>query len=118
MLAYVYIPVVQRALDEFKQTVWNNNRGRKQANKDLPTGVPEHIFRFPENYGGSDCGIMISDEQIEFMREEYRAEFNSVKDYISGASRALFETHIASTDDIKACEAVDAYRYLRSVINE
>ena len=118
MLAYVFVPVVKRALDEFKQTVWNNNRGMKQANKDLPTGVPEHIFRFPENYGGSDGGIKISDEQIEVMREEYRAEFNFVKDYTSGASRALFETHIASTDEIKACEAIDAYRYLRSVLNE
>ena len=52
------------------------------------------------------------------MREEYRAQFNFVNYYIRGASRALFETHIASTDDIKACEAVDAYRYLRSVLNK
>ena len=52
------------------------------------------------------------------MREEYRAEFNFVKDYTSGVSRALFVTQIASTDEIKACKAIDAYRYLISVLNE
>ena len=117
MLAYIFVPVVQRALDEFRQTVWNNNRGRKQANKELPTGVPEHIFRFPENYGGQDCGVEVSDEHLEVIRDEFQVELDSVVDYISPTSRARFETHIASTDDIKASEAVDAYRYLRSMIN-
>ena len=37
-------------------------------------------------------------------------ELNSVIDYIYPTSRALFQVHIAPTDDVKASEAVEAYR--------
>ena len=48
ILSYVYIPVVQKELDVFRTTVWNHKRGRKQINKQLPTGVPDIIFENPE----------------------------------------------------------------------
>lgn len=38
LLAYVYIPVIQKELDIFRTTIWNNHRVRKQKNKELPTG--------------------------------------------------------------------------------
>ena len=44
ILAYVYIPVIQKELDIFRTTVWNSHRGRKQQNKKLPCGVPDHII--------------------------------------------------------------------------
>ena len=48
--------------------------GWKKANKDLPTGVPSSpvIFRFPENHVGNDCGIEISNEHIEVVRDEFQ----------------------------------------------
>ena len=64
ILAFVYIPVFQRELDVFCECVWNNHRTRKQNEKELPTGVPEHIFHFPEKYGGEQCGIDITEEQL------------------------------------------------------
>lgn len=42
-MSYVYVPVIQKELDIFRETVWNTHRVRKQKNKELPTGVPEHI---------------------------------------------------------------------------
>ena len=47
LLAYVYIPVIQKELDIFRENVWNTHRGQKQKTKELPTGVPEHIYNFP-----------------------------------------------------------------------
>jgi hypothetical protein len=64
MLAYVYIPLLQKELDTFKDTVWNNHRGRKQRRKLLPDGISEHIYQFPEQYGGIKCGTHVSDENL------------------------------------------------------
>ena len=65
MLSYVYIPVLEKELDVFKNTIWNNHRGRKQKNKELPDGIPEHIYNFPQHYGATKCGIPVSDEDLE-----------------------------------------------------
>ena len=49
LLAYVYIPVIQKQLDIFRKCVWNNHRTRKQKAKKLPAGVPEHIYTIFRN---------------------------------------------------------------------
>ena len=115
MLSYIYIPVVQRELDIFRTTVWNNQRGRHQRNKELPTGVPEHIYTFPEQHGGESCGIPISDELINEVKEEFSDNFEYRSDYVTREERQSFE-QIISTDDVKSSEAADAYKYLKSCI--
>ena len=52
LLAYVYIPVIQKEVDIFRVSVWNTHRTRKQKEKILPTGVPDHIYNYPEQYDG------------------------------------------------------------------
>ncbi|XP_063680195.1 uncharacterized protein LOC134815582 [Bolinopsis microptera] len=65
LIAGVFIPVVERYLDEFREN-HNNMRGRKQRNVELPSGtIPEHVYSCPEEYGGEECGIMLSDKDIE-----------------------------------------------------
>ena len=49
------IPVIQRELDEFRNTVWNPHRIRKQ-DTNLPDGVPNHMHAFPQEYGLQECG--------------------------------------------------------------
>ena len=49
LLAYAFTPVIQRECDVFVNN-WNTHRIRAQANVLLPTGVPNHMFLFPENY--------------------------------------------------------------------
>ena len=56
LLAFLMIPVIQKQLDSFRQTVWNTHRIRTQKDTFLPDGVPEHIYEFPEKYGLEDCG--------------------------------------------------------------
>lgn len=114
MLAYIFVPVVQRELDVFRTTVWNNNRGRKQRDKELPTGVPEHMYNFPEKYQAEHFGITIDEEQVQFIADEFEAALNETKDYILEEERAQFEQVIPSTDDISANEAADVFRYLKS----
>ena len=36
---------------------------------ELPTSVPEHIFSFPEQYGGKNIGIMLSKDQLTEVAE-------------------------------------------------
>jgi hypothetical protein len=36
--------------------VWNTHRIRQQKDTELPNGVPNHIYSFPEEYGFEDCG--------------------------------------------------------------
>ena len=63
LLAYVFIPIVQRECDIFVK-YWNSHRIRGQDKVELPTGVSEHMFSFPEQYGGKNMGIMLSKDQL------------------------------------------------------
>ena len=56
MLAFVYIPVIQKELDTF-QGIWNSHRIRKQKDARLPKGIPNHVYNFPESYGAEECGM-------------------------------------------------------------
>ena len=57
ILAFTLIPLLQKELEVFKDTVWNSHRIRHQNETDLPNGVPDHIYAFPEAYGLEDCGM-------------------------------------------------------------
>ncbi len=56
LLAFLLVPMLQKHLDSFKDTIWNTHRIRKQTEAFLPDGVPNHIYEFPEKYGLTDCG--------------------------------------------------------------
>ena len=113
LLAYVYVPVVQHELDVFRQTVWNSHRGRKQARKELPCGVPDHIYHFPEEYGGEKCGYDISEEQLMEVAE-LSGIFEEDDDFLDPTFRARCEEYIPNTDEIKSAEAANAYLHLKS----
>ena len=68
LLSYVFIPVVQKECDKFVN-IWNTHRIREQGNVFLPTGVPNHMFSFPESYGGQNLGIPITSDQLKEVAE-------------------------------------------------
>ena len=117
LLTYIYIPILQRELDIFKSTIWNNHRGRKQKNKLLPTGIPEHIYHFPELYGGAKCGIAISDQDLQEVTLLANANDNT-QDYLEQPFRAECERHVMNINNIKSPEAFDAYVILKQNFNE
>ena len=45
LLAFIMVPLVQKELDVFRETVWNTHTHRIRAQKDtvLPDGIPDHI---------------------------------------------------------------------------
>lgn len=56
LLAYIMVPLLQREVDIFKDSIWNSHRIRPQKETALPAGVPNHIYSFPEEYGMEECG--------------------------------------------------------------
>ena len=66
MLAFIYIPILQKEIDIFRETVWNNHRVRCQKDAQMPKGIPTDLFSFPERYDAEDCGkFLISLEHIK-----------------------------------------------------
>ena len=56
LLAFIMVPLIQREVDIFKDNVWNIHRIRDQKGVYLPSGVPNHIYNFPEEYNLRQCG--------------------------------------------------------------
>ena len=56
LLAFIYIPVIQKEMNIFRETVWNSHRVRHQRDAQMPKGIPSHLYSFPEQYGAEDCG--------------------------------------------------------------
>ena len=56
ILAYTVIPILQKEMDLLKDTVWNTHCIRTQKSTDLSSGVPNHVFDFPPEYGLEKCG--------------------------------------------------------------
>ena len=57
LLAFILIPLLQKQLDIFKDTIWNTHRIRAQKDTVLPDGIPNHIYSFPEEYDMDECGM-------------------------------------------------------------
>ena len=116
LLSYIYIPVLQKELDVFKTSVWNNHRTRQQKEKELPSGVPEHIYNFPEQYGGQKCGFHITEEQLQEVAD-LSDVLEGTHDYLKPAFRRECERHLPSPGSIEPAEAADAYRFLKSSVD-
>ena len=55
LLTFIMVPLVQKELDVFRETVWNTHRMRAQKDTVLLDGIPDHIYNFPEQYNLKDC---------------------------------------------------------------
>ncbi len=56
LLAFVYIPIVGKELEMFRETIWNSHRVRCQKDAQVPKGIPKHLYAFPEQYQAEQCG--------------------------------------------------------------
>ncbi len=64
ILAYIFVPVVQRECDIFVRG-WNSHRVRQQNDVLLPAGIPDHIFSFPEKYDNAvDRHVNVTHEAL------------------------------------------------------
>jgi hypothetical protein len=113
VLAYVYIYVVQKELDKFKDVNWNETRGRKQKEKRLPQGIPNHLYAFPEEHDGRDCGTELSDDILLQVEEEVRVTEDD-HDWMSADLRAACEQLLPDpANNVEPSELNSAYITLR-----
>ena len=113
MLAFIYIPVVQKELDIFRSTVWNHKRGRKQSNKQLPTGIPDHIYQNPEEYEGENFGTEINDDDLVQIAEETHI-LDTVEGFLGRELMDEFSAHI-DIEEIESKDAAEAFICLKQL---
>ena len=82
-----------------------------KKNKELPTGVPEHIYHCPEQYGGEKCGVPLTEEDL-FDVASHSEVLIDTDDYLEADFCQECERHIPNPDDIKAADTADAYLFL------
>ena len=112
MLAFIYIPVIQKELDLFRTTVWNHGRGRKQPNKQLPTGIPEVIFENPEDYQGENYGVELNENELLDVAEATNV-LDKTKGFLSDETLEEFN-EVIDIEQVQSKDAAEAFIYLKS----
>ena len=111
ILAYIFIPVVQCECDMFK-TLLNSHRIRNQQGLELPTGIPSHMFQFPENYGAKDKSFAINTDAIH-----EAAEASGVLDapdhYIEDDLRTECHSYHPEPEKLECNKVAEAFRFLK-----
>ena len=57
LLAFIFIPFIQKEMNIFRETVWNSHRVRSQKDAAVPKGIPNHLYSFPGQYNADECGM-------------------------------------------------------------
>ena len=63
LISFLFIPVVQWECDLFVN-IWNSHQIRQQHGLQLPSGIPNHLYAFPEQYGAMEKGIPLSEADL------------------------------------------------------
>ncbi|XP_028412940.1 uncharacterized protein LOC114535818 [Dendronephthya gigantea] len=113
LLAFVYIPVVQKEMDIFRETVWNSHRVRYQRHTQLPKGIPNHLYSFPQQYGAEDCGLPVTHQALDEVAE-ISGVMDVGDDFLSHSVRRECERVIPNIENVKAIDAADTYLFLKA----
>ncbi|KXJ15658.1 uncharacterized protein LOC110237035 [Exaiptasia diaphana] len=116
LIAYIMIPIMQKEIDTFVNTVWNSHRIRHQKDTYLPDGVPNHIYAFPEKYDLQECGFEVTQQQLDEVAE-LSDVFSSYDDYMPTDVRNKCEQVIADPLQIDVGDFHHAFRYLKEKIS-
>ena len=115
ILAFVYIPIIQRECEVFVN-YWNSHRIRYQENLEIPTGVPEHIFDFPDQYGGMNMGTHVAQDQLQGVAEVSGVMSANVFDFIDEDLAHQCSQYLPNVDKIACADAIDAFRFLKNKV--
>ena len=113
-MGYIYIPVIQQECDIFVE-YWNSHRLRKQKGLQLPTGIPNHMFEFPENYGGRKAGNNLTRTQLQDVAN-LSGICDAPTDFIDDDIKEQFRQHVPRPDLIESKNASNAYQFLKSMV--
>ncbi|XP_049926248.1 uncharacterized protein LOC126406111 isoform X1 [Epinephelus moara] len=63
LLRYVFLDVLQKELDDYKQ-LWNNHTIRPVRQSRCPSGKPEAMYHLAHRFGGRECGFPVPQEAL------------------------------------------------------
>ena len=112
ILAYIFIPVLKRECDAFAR-LWNSHRVRQQKDLELPIGIPDHMYAFPENYGGESKGFITAENDL-IDAADYAELIKAPDDYLSFEDREMFHGFVPEPENLEFKETVAAYEYLKN----
>ena len=112
LLAYVFIPIVQRECDIFVK-YWNCHRIRGQDKLEIPAAVPDHIFSFPEQYGGTNMRIPLSNDQLREVAEVSGVMDEDVLDFIDPRVKRECLQLLPKPEKVESKNAIEAFRFLK-----
>ncbi|XP_055958587.1 uncharacterized protein LOC130013713 [Patella vulgata] len=110
ILALVYLPLVQEEINKFVE-LWNNHRMRKQ-NSDLPKGIPNHLYDFPETYGSTECGSRVSEAELEDVKN--LADVLDDGAFVDKELERRSKELLPNLSELELTDALEAYLYLKS----
>ena len=111
ILAYVFIPIVQKQCNLFIE-YWNSHRIRQQKDLELPTGIPDHIFAFPEEHGGTDCGTVIPIELLRDLGEQSGTlDVDLSIQFTDDRIKVICEQNLPNPDEVEPNDAINMYRF-------
>ena len=116
LLAYVYIPIVQWECDIFV-SMWSNHRIREQTKLALPTGIPYHMFSFPDKYGGIEMGIPLPTDKLEEVAE-VSGVLEPIVDDMDPNLRNICQQNLPNPENIESKDAKNGYLLLKNVITD
>ena len=112
LLAYVFIPIVQRECDIFVN-YWNSHRIRGQDKLEIPAGVPDHMFSFPEQYGGTNMGIPLSKHELREVADVSGVMDEDVLDFIDPRVKRECLQLLSNPEGVESKNAIEAFRFLK-----
>ena len=115
VLAYVFIPNIHRECDVFVE-YWNAHRIREQENLGLPTGVPDHMFSFPETYGATDKGHKLRREHLRKVAEISGVLEVGHFDFMEPEVKRQCEYYLPNVRKVKSMNAIEAFRFVKEKI--
>lgn len=102
MMAYVYIPLIQREMDTFME-LWNSSRCRLQKNTLMPDGIPDFIYCNPEAYGLEDQGWELTLDELEKVAR-VSGILNAANDYLTEDFRRKCSQILPNPESISVCQ--------------
>ena len=111
---YVYIPIVQREYEcDIFVEQWNAHRIRYQEKLDIPTGVPNHMFSFPEQYGAGSRGHKLRREQLREVAEVSGILEVRPLDFLEEEVKTQCERFLPNPGAVESKNAIEAFRFLK-----
>ena len=90
----------------------NSDQTRDHKDLPLPSGIPDHMFSFPESHGGTKDGFQVS---VNLLREvaEVSEVLQENQDFLDVPLSTRLRDLIPHPEELKPTETMNAFLYLK-----